>query len=159
MFFTEYMHISSFWAKYMLYFVFVINAYQSEKLWCETRLFLPLCLYKLTKNTIMMKTCSKKSNIFTPLRGSTGQRSSWKQYNCSLLWGCFSESDCRAIIKSSLYNTWGLLPIVLIEYMHIYDTFDKIKFNIQRSDYRWPRPECQSSSGSTENPRSNSDGM
>ena len=30
-----------------------------------------------------------------------------------------------------------------IECMHMYETFNKIKFDIQRLDYRWPRPAFQ----------------
>ena len=47
------------------------------------------------------------------------------------------------MIKSRLYNTFGLLLIGFIECMHMYETFNKIKFDIQRLDYRWPRPAFQ----------------
>ena len=55
----------------------------------------------------------------------------------------FSESYYRAMIKSRLYNTFGLLLIGFIECMHMYETFNKIKFDIQRLDYRWRRPAFQ----------------
>ena len=47
------------------------------------------------------------------------------------------------MIKSRLYNTFGLLLMGFIECMHMYETFNKIKFDIQRLDYRWPRPAFQ----------------